>query len=174
MSSIQSLSIRSAKVKDLPHLVNLLAYSAEARPYLFHFINPQAQLRILRLRYTFEKYLDRIRRFFVSLSPRELVTSSADRAILVAEHQGDNKIVGAMFLSNIGSGIWSLDILVTHPNYREIGVGAALLREGTDLIKAANGKRLLVSVIEGSRAEAFYLNRGFTVTYRLAELELGL
>ena len=81
----------------------------------------------------------------------------------------DGRIVGAAFLIDDGQELW-VDKLATHPEFRGLGIGSALMLRAFVLAHARGRLRTCLSTDSNTGALPFYERLGFTV---LEQASLG-
>ena len=75
----------------------------------------------------------------------------------------DGRIVGAAFMIDDGQELW-VDKLATHPEFRGLGIGSALMRRAFVLAHARGRLRTCVSTDSNTGALPFYERLGMEVT----------
>ncbi|MEM1554497.1 MAG: GNAT family N-acetyltransferase [Thermoproteota archaeon] len=169
----QDILYRYFYKQDIPRLVELISSSPEAMPLFFHSIDAKARLKIFMLRFIYEKYVDRLKRFVMSLSPYVLFTSVYDRTIIVAVDKKNGKVIGAVFLSPLLDS-WSLDIIIVDKPYRRRGIGSTLLELAKKHVKNLGASYLFTSTSLNSTQAEFFRKRGFVIRYVLNEMQCKL
>lgn len=169
----RNISYRYFCKHDIPRLVELISSSPEAMPLFFHSIDVKTGLKIFMLRFTYEKYIDRLKKFAISLSPSVLFTSAYDRTVIVAVDKEKGKVIGAVFLSPILDS-WSLDIIVVDKAYRRRGIGSTLLELAKKHVKSLGASILITSTLSNSAQAEFFRKRGFATRNILNEMQCKL
>lgn len=173
MREIDGVLYRYFRKQDLPWLNELISSSVEAMPFLFHHVDFRTRYRILSIRYTFEKYLDRLRRFAISLSPAALLSSAYDRTTIVAVDRATTEVVGAIILSALAH-VWSLDIIVVDRAFRQRGIGTRLVELAKQHARRRGARRLMTTTSSDSTSSRFFRDNGFQTRYRLEQMECHL
>jgi N-acetylglutamate synthase-like GNAT family acetyltransferase len=167
----QNILYRYFHRRDIPRLVELISSSPEAMPLYFHSVDAKTRLRTFILRFTYEKYIDRLKRFALLLSPSVLFTSNYDRTVIVAIDKENGKVIGAVFLSPLLADSWSLDIIVVDKTYRGRNIGSTLLELAKKHVKRLGANYLITSTLSGSAQANFFKKRGFTTSYIIEEMQ---
>ena len=173
ISETGDILYRYSSKQDLSRLSQLISSSPEAMPLLFHYLDNRTQHRILVLRYMFEKYLDRLRRFAISLSPITLFTGAHDRTAIVAVEKMTSKVIGAVLLSSL-LDMWSLDIIVVNKAYRNKGIGTRLVELAKEHARIRGACKIVTTTGSNSASAHFFRDRGFEMRYRLEQMECEL
>jgi GNAT superfamily N-acetyltransferase len=139
-------------------------------PLIFHHLDLRTQYRILTLRFNYEKYIDRLKRFAISLSPSALLKGTYDRTAIVAVEKRNGKVVGAVLLSPLVDSL-SLDIIVVDEAYRGKGIGTTLVELAKEHAKWLGARSIITSTSSNSIQARFFRDRGFVVRYKLDEME---
>lgn len=173
MIESRDIIYRHLQKQDYPRLSELISSSPEAMPLIFHHLDSKTRYRILMLRFGYEKYIDRLKRFIMSLSLSDLLKRTYDRTGIVAVDKTSGKVIGAVFLSSLVDS-WSIDIIVVDVVYRGKGIGTMLVELAKEYAKRLGARSIITSTISNSQQARFFKDRGFVVMHTLNEMEFIL
>jgi ribosomal protein S18 acetylase RimI-like enzyme len=131
--------------------------------------------RILRLRFKYEKWVNRIKQCVINRSLIFFFTDTYDRVAFVAEEEYGNKLVGVVIISHVIGDLWNLDQIAVDPNYRRQHIGERLLKKAILHVKNAGGRRIQLFVsTDNISALGLYTKLGFTNANKLNHMILDL
>ena len=138
-------------------------------------LNNKEVYRLLALRLKYERYFDRVKKFVFKRSFKYLFVNVFDRAIFVAEHESEKKVVGIAIVSNVVDELWNLNIIAVSPNFRGLRIGTLLMKDIVSYVKNKGGIRIHVAVTpDNTSAVKLYTKFGFVSTGPVDHMKLDL